>query len=271
MKRSVFFVMAVGLICSGLPDQGSAESDWKSLHGAGLRAYQEGHWGEAEAKWRAALQAAQGEASPADQASTLRNLAELYVAQRRPDDAIKAHEEIVALYEEHLPPDDSRLIKSLKTLASSYDEAGRYEEAERLLRRAAQAGSAAKPTERALALQDLALHYENRGDLDAAEGAFRDALAALDPIRSREEGEFLASGMRMALARVELERGALGNAERWLAEELQELDGSAGWDRSSRADALGLYAELLRRTGRHEEAAAADAERLRLLGSAPNE
>jgi len=114
-----------------------AESQsWESLDSAGLAAYQQGDYAEAEKHFAAALEAAEGYGEDDPRLGTsLNNLAGLYRAQGRYGEAEPLYQRSLAILEKALGPEHPDVAVSLNNLAELYRVQGRYGEAEPLYQR----------------------------------------------------------------------------------------------------------------------------------------
>ena len=109
---------------------------WQSHMGAGVQAYQQGNYAEAERQWGSALKEAK-RFGPQDPrlATTLNNLAELYRAQGKYAEAEPLHKHSLAIREKALGPEHPEVATSLHNLALLYRAQGKYAEAEPLYNR----------------------------------------------------------------------------------------------------------------------------------------
>ena len=111
------------------------EAQWEQYMRAGMAAYQRGDYQGAVGQINAALKEAEdfGEHDPRF-AATLNNLALLYQAQGRYDEAEPLLKRSHAIWEKALGPGHPHVATSLNNLAALYQAQGRKEDAERLLR-----------------------------------------------------------------------------------------------------------------------------------------
>ncbi len=111
------------------------EAQWEQYMRAGEAAYQRGDYEEAVGQTKAALKEAEdfGEQDPRF-ATTLNNLARLYRAQGRYDEAEPLYQRSLTINEKALGPEHPHTAGILNNLAGLYQTQGRNEEAERLLR-----------------------------------------------------------------------------------------------------------------------------------------
>ena len=112
------------------------EMSWETSNAAGMEAYQQGRYGEAEKSWLAALEEAEN-FGPDDQrlATSLNNLAALYQVQGKYAEAEPLYKRALAIWEKALGPEHPYVATSLNTLAALYRDQGNSAEAEPLDRR----------------------------------------------------------------------------------------------------------------------------------------
>ena len=110
---------------------------WDEEAQAGMQAYLHGDYAAAERHLLTALRTAE-EIGPEDPrlALSLNNLALVYYAQRRYDEAEPLYQRAITITERALGPDDPNLAASLGNLAELYRKQERYVEAEPLYREA---------------------------------------------------------------------------------------------------------------------------------------
>ncbi|MCH6577531.1 MAG: tetratricopeptide repeat protein, partial [Proteobacteria bacterium] len=128
-------VLAVLWLCSATAF--AQVEPWQSHMDAGVQAYQQGNYPEAEKQLVGALKEAE-EFGPQDPrlATSLNNLAELYRAQGRYAEAEPLYKRALAIDEKALGPEHPDVATNLNNLAALYDDQGRYAEAEPLHKRA---------------------------------------------------------------------------------------------------------------------------------------
>ncbi len=110
---------------------------WDSYISAGVAAFQQGHYTEAEKQYEAALKAAE-KFAPQDPrlATSLDNLGVAYFYQGRYAEAEPLYKRALAIFEPVLGPEDPHVATVLYNLALLYRAQGRYAEAEPLHKRA---------------------------------------------------------------------------------------------------------------------------------------
>lgn len=119
---------------------GCRTESWEQYMDAAAFALQDGRTDEAESLLLLAAQAAEGfESTDPRPALTLGNLADLYRAQARDEEAESAYLESLALLERIEGPDSPRAARFAADVAVFYTSLGRVEEAEPLYRRALEA------------------------------------------------------------------------------------------------------------------------------------
>ncbi len=124
--------LLVGLVCLALwPAHASAQGGlWETYNNAGVKAYQQGNYPEAEKQLGAALKEAAG-FRPQDprRATNLNNLALLYYNQGKYADAEPLYKRALAIVEKALGPEHPDVAKSLENYAALLRETGRTTEA----------------------------------------------------------------------------------------------------------------------------------------------
>ncbi len=112
-----------GLLCLLLwPAHAVAQqADWERYMRTGAAAYQQGNYAEAVKQTKAALSAAEA-FGPDDPrlATSLNNLAALYYAQRRYDEAEPLYQHAITITERAMGPDHPNLAATLGNLAELY-------------------------------------------------------------------------------------------------------------------------------------------------------
>ncbi len=113
------------------------DGQWQSHDEAGVTAYLQGDYAEAERQFAAAVRTAKG-FGPQDPrlAQSLNGLAELYRVQGRYDDAERLHKRALAIREAAIGAEHPDVVQSLNNLAEVYRVQGRYAETESLRKRA---------------------------------------------------------------------------------------------------------------------------------------
>ncbi len=109
---------------------------WQSHMDAGVKAYLENNYTEAEKQFAAAVKKAE-QFGPEDPrlATTLNSLAETYRAQGRLEEAEPLHKRALSIREKALGPEHAATAQSLLNLAAVYKAQRRYAEAEQLEQR----------------------------------------------------------------------------------------------------------------------------------------
>ena len=232
-KRLCLLVACCVLLAS---TQASAQSTpWETSTAAGLEAYQQGRYGEAEKYLSAALKEAEN-FGPEDPrlATSLNNLAGIYVTQGKYAEAEPLYKRSLAI----LGPEHPDVAASLNNLAVLYDNQGRYEEAEPLY-------------QRALAVYEEALGPEHPNTSHGLNN-----LAALYYSQRRyKEAEPRLNN----LALLYYHQGHYEEAEPLYERALAILEKVLGPEHPHTAGSLTKYARLLRALGREDEAARLEA------------
>jgi len=105
-------------------------TSWESQMAVGAKAYQEGHYGDAEKSFVAAVKEAEG-FGPDDPrlATSLNNLAEVYRAQGRYGEAEPLDKRALAIWEKALGPEHPDVATSLENYAALLRKTNREAEA----------------------------------------------------------------------------------------------------------------------------------------------
>jgi tetratricopeptide (TPR) repeat protein len=186
-------------------------------------------------------------------AVTVGNLGELKRLQRQFRAAETLLKDAVAMHETAGGTAHLALGTSLLSLASVYKDRKQYQLAEPLVRRAMQildltAGPGSR--EAAAALNTLAVLHAELGDFDTAERYLRRAIAR----RQDWPPDVSTATVQYNMGKVLLETGRAAEAEDWLFRALELRSRLLGPQHPATRLSLEAYADLLRRTGRKEEA-----------------
>ena len=113
--------------------------EWKKLSKEVVELYRTGKYDRAEIVAKKALEIAEKNVGPnhLDVASSLNNLAELYVTQGKYAQAEPLHKQALAIKTKALGPNHPHVAQGLENLAELYRATNRKEEAEKLEQRAA--------------------------------------------------------------------------------------------------------------------------------------
>ena len=129
MKSRIILVLCLALWFTAC----STGTPWEKYNDAGKKAYEQGHYAEAEKLFEAALREAEkfGLQDPR-LATSLNNLALLYDydTQGQYPEAEPLHKRSLAIREKGLGPDHPDVAISLDNLAGLYHNQGKYAEAE---------------------------------------------------------------------------------------------------------------------------------------------
>ena len=120
------------------PYSASAQkTEWEKYQRAGVQAYKQGSYAEAEQQLTAALEEAE-RLGLSDQHLTipLTTLALVYSAQNQPDKAEPLYQRILTIREKTLGPDHLEVAACLDNLAEVYQAQGQYSQAEPFYQRA---------------------------------------------------------------------------------------------------------------------------------------
>ena len=135
MKRTKTRWLLAGVLCLALlpPTTHAQDTKWEKSNAAGVEAYQQGRYGEAEKRWLAALEEAES-FGPDDQrlGTSLNNLGVLYQARGKYAEAEPLFKRSLAIREKALGAEHPDVIQSLNNVAGFYYNQGKYAEAEPL-------------------------------------------------------------------------------------------------------------------------------------------
>ncbi len=167
---------------SAIQERASAQVRlWDSYIAAGKAAYSRGDYAEAEKQNQAALNVSEGFGSQDPRlATSLNNLAVIYVAQGRYAVAESLHKRSLAIREKALGPEHPDAAQSLNNLAELYRTQGRYADAEPLYERSLAILEKTLGPEHpdvAASLNNLAALYQTPGGYAEAEPFYKRALA----------------------------------------------------------------------------------------------
>ena len=129
----------LGVLCGVLLVAQSCEQQtpWEKYNAAGVKAYEQAHYAEAERHWKIALKEAET-FGPQDPrlATSLTNLALLYHHQGRYAEAEPLHQRALAILEKALGPEHPLVVRGLENYAALLRETNRSGEAKKLETRA---------------------------------------------------------------------------------------------------------------------------------------
>lgn len=257
-RRYSAFVILFIAVAAGIA---RADTDrWGELHRAADDLALRGELGDAEGLYRQALDAE--DAGPLERAKTWRALADLYGRQEDVDASNKALSEALAQFEE-AEASSSAYAGAAKALSTSLEEAGRRDEATRLLEKAAHA----RLKDAADLLQAAGLVYQRTGNLMAAEAAYREAFEVTSP-DLRSDSDYrrrLAHAALLRLVQLQVQLGNEKEAIRVIGVALEGSDEAA--PDLGLIEVLELYEGLLEKNGRPAEAQRAQRWRERILDS----
>ena len=195
VRSFILSVLAVLWLCS--TSAFAQIEPWQGHTEAGVKAYQQGNYPEAEKRLVAALKEAEG-FGPQDPrlATSLNHLAVLYDAQGKYPEAEPLHKRALAIREKALGPEHADVALSLNNLAELYYNQGRYAEVEPLHKRALTIREKALGPEHpdvALSLNNLAEVYRVQGKYDEAEPFYKRSLAIREKALGPEHPDVAAS------------------------------------------------------------------------------
>ena len=153
-------------------------------------------------------------------AETLYHLADLYIEQRRLDEAVEVNQQALAIFERSYGPRHAQVIKTIEQSGVVTAQQGKFEEAETLMLRARalrEGQDDDNPRDTALGLSRLALLYEEQGRFDEAEEIHREALAILEELGTDHDLAHALNGLAILYDRQRRHEEALPLYERALA------------------------------------------------------
>ncbi len=116
MERTKTRWLLAGVLCLALlpPTTHAQDTKWEKSNAAGVEAYQQGRYGEAEKRWLAALEEAEN-FGPDDErlATSLNNLASLYKTQGKYAEAEPLYQRSLAIWEKFSGPENSFVSSAL--------------------------------------------------------------------------------------------------------------------------------------------------------------
>ena len=238
------------------------ETAWERYMKAGMEAYEQGKYAEAEKQLLTALKEAE-EFGEQDRrvAQSLGGLGVVYRAQGRYAEAEPLLWKALAIAKKTFPPEHPEVAGSLDNLAALYNAQGKYAEAEPLLRRVLaidekEAEKFGEDLRLAMSLNALGIVYHAQGKDAEAEPLLRRALAVAEKERVPENPQVVevVAGSLDNLAALYSAQGKYGESEALYRRTLVILEKALGLEYPNVATALENYAELLRKTNRDAEA-----------------
>ncbi|MCH7633940.1 MAG: CHAT domain-containing protein [Proteobacteria bacterium] len=247
-------VLAVLWLCSATAF--AQVEPWQSHMVAGVQAYQQGNYPEAEKQFTAAVKEAE-HFGPEDPrlATSLNNLALLYYIQGKYAEAEPLHKRALAIYEKTLGPEHPDVAAPLHSLAGLYYEQGKYAEAEPLYKRALAIREKALGPEHpdvAGSLNDLAGLYQAQGRYAEAEPRYKRALAIEE--KALGPGHSLVATSLNNLAALYWTQGKYAEAEPLNKRALAIQEKALGPEHPDVATSLNNLAVLYKAQGKYAEA-----------------
>ena len=184
MERHKTRLLLAGVLCLAFSSPTTYAQDttkWEKSNAAGMEAYQEGRYAETEKRWLAALEEAEN-FGPDDErlATSLNNLATVYLSQGKYAEAESLFQRWLTISEKALGPEHPEMARGLNNLAELYKTQGKYAQAEPLYQRSLAIWEKALGPEHpnvAASLNNLALLYNNQGQYAQAEPLYQRSLA----------------------------------------------------------------------------------------------
>ncbi len=239
-----------------LSTQACAEIPWETHNAAGQEAYEQARYAEAEKAWLLALKEAEKFGQQDFRlATSLNNLATVYQAQWKFQEAETLLMRALAIDEKTLGPEHPATVISLSNLAVLYRYQGKYAEAEPLLKRALAIREKPLGPEHpdvATSIINLANLYRDQGKYAEAEALYQRALEILEKALGPEHLDVAGSLASQAL--LYSDQGKYAEAEPLLKRALAIMEKALGPEHPTVAPVLESYAYLLRKMGRDDEA-----------------
>jgi tetratricopeptide (TPR) repeat protein len=183
------------------------------------------------------------------------NLALLYHAQGRSDEAEPVFKKLITIYEEALPAGHPVLAIGYNNLAGLYHAQGRSDEAEPLYKKAIAIHEKVLPADHpalATGYNNVALLYHAQGRSDEAEPLYKKAIAIHEKVLPADHPD-LAIGYNN-LAELYRDQGRSDEAERLYRKALEILEQKLGPHHPNTITASENLADLLRSRGHPDEA-----------------
>ena len=246
-------VTASGVLVMG---DAASESRWDKYTRAGREAYEQGRYTEAEEMVLVALKEAKSfGAQDARLATSVNDLAVLFQAQERYEEAEPLHRRALEVREKTLGPEHPDVALSLNNLAMLYQVQRRYEAAEPLHRRALEVRNKVLGPDHldvAQSLNNLGALYYKQGKYTDAEALHRQALEVREKVLGPEHPDVAVSLQNLAM--LYQRQGKYAEAETHYKKALEVLETALGPEHPSVVTLLKSYALLLRHADRHTEA-----------------
>ncbi len=183
MKRTKTCLLLGGVLCLALSVQTACfqQTPWEKSNAAGMEAYRQGRYAEAEQHFTAALKEAE-KFGPDDErlGTSLYYLAEVYRAQGRYADVEPLLRRSLTISEKALGPENPDVAPILDRLATLYQTQGKYAQAEPLYQRSLAIWEKVLGPEHpqvATGLNNLAELYQAQGNYLEAEPLYQRSLA----------------------------------------------------------------------------------------------
>ena len=137
IARSRWWLVTILWVVLVSPQASAQGTAWERHMAAGVKAYQQGRYADAEKSFQAAVKEAEGfEPQDPRLATSLNNLAELYRYQGQYAKAESLYKRALSIWEKALGPEHPDVAQSLNNLGVLYLIQGKYAEAEPLHKRA---------------------------------------------------------------------------------------------------------------------------------------
>src|SRR4030095_16133023 len=132
----MWLLVLLGYLTLWAPVASAQKTAWEKYQRAGVHAYKQGLYAEAEHQITTALEEAARGPDHLEVAAFLDNLAEVYEAQGQYTRAEPFYQRALSIREKALKPTHPGIASSLDHLAGLYDAQGQYSQAEPLYQRA---------------------------------------------------------------------------------------------------------------------------------------
>jgi CHAT domain-containing protein len=256
MNRSKWWFTPLLCLALWAPHVFAQNDSWESRNSAGMVAYQQANYAEAEKQFAAAVGIAeQFGATDARLPTSLNNLAYLYQTLGRYAEAEPLHKRALAILEQALGPEHPDVATGLNYLAVLYHAQGRYSEAEPLSKRVLAIREKTLGPEHANvgeSLNNLAELYRVQGRYAEAEPLHKRALAIREKALGPEHLDVAQSLNN--LAELYRAQGRYAEAEPLYKRALAIWEKALGPEHPDVATSRNNLAELYRVQGRYAEA-----------------
>ena len=254
---ATFLLCLSAVTFPGLTEANEPPAESAQLSQRIAKLYQAGEYDQAIPLAKQALAISESKLGPShpEVATSLSNLAMLYLAKDEYDRAEPLYQRALKIREAALGPNHVDVAASLNNLAMLYQEEGEYDRAEPLHQRALSIRETALGPEHqdvATSLNNLAMLYQAKGEQSRAATLYQRSLAIREKLLGPNHPTVAASLNN--LAELYREQGDYGRAEPLYVRALAIKEKALGPTHPSVATSLNNLAELYRERGEYERA-----------------